>query len=252
MASPLRFGSFLTDHFAADIVSMRREREKAASEIVDDADPSTFGPSSAPPPAVGGSGVARAPKAPKLPSDLLPPPNDELPYASTEELDAVPPPPPPPPKVPALSKSGAAKVAELSKSGSRALPSGELKLKGPDVVKPAAKEPEVPPAPPAPPPGPSEVEAFEADVDVEVPEPPRSPLPPTPLPAPLGTAPLPPTEGPGSASVRAPASRSVAPRSMARARPALSPFTPLWYAAVFAGATAFGTMVFFVVRAIAG
>ena len=140
MASPLGFGAFLTEHFAEDIVSLRRAREKAAAEIVDDADPSTFGPSSAPPPPNGARAVS-APKPPKVPKDWMPPPPDELPYARTEELDALPPPPPPPKvaalsksgaqkpkgdasettasgahKVPALSKSGAAKLAELTKS----------------------------------------------------------------------------------------------------------------------------------------
>jgi serine/threonine protein kinase len=136
MASPLRFGAFLTEHFAEDIVSLRRARETAAAEIVDDADPSTFGPSSSPPPA-NGSRAASAPKPPKVPRDWMPPPPDELPYARTEELDALPP-PPPPPKVAALSKSGAQKpkgdaaAGETTTSGSHKVPalskSGAAKL----------------------------------------------------------------------------------------------------------------------------
>ena len=155
MASPLRFGSFLTEHFAADIVSLRREREKAAAEIVDDADPSTFGPSSSPPPSNGAREVP-VPKPPKVP--WLPPPPDALAYARTEELDALPAAPPPPPrvavspksatsksgahdgeatqsgahKVPALSKSGAEKLAELTRSDvARAAKVDAVKAKGP-------------------------------------------------------------------------------------------------------------------------
>lgn len=71
MASPLRLGSFLTDHFAEDIVSLRRTREKAAESLDDGADWSTFGPSSAPPPAANAEDIA-IPKAPKVPLDAFP------------------------------------------------------------------------------------------------------------------------------------------------------------------------------------
>ena len=47
-ASPLRFGSFLSDHFADAIVGVRRERERAASQIEMD-EAASFGPASAPP-----------------------------------------------------------------------------------------------------------------------------------------------------------------------------------------------------------
>lgn len=70
MASPLRFGSFLADHFADAIVRLRREREKAADAIADGADPDTFGPSSAPPPAQGsGAGTITVPAPAALPRE---------------------------------------------------------------------------------------------------------------------------------------------------------------------------------------
>lgn len=47
-ASPLRFGSFLSDHFADEIVGVRRERELAADQIEMD-EAGSFGPASAPP-----------------------------------------------------------------------------------------------------------------------------------------------------------------------------------------------------------
>jgi hypothetical protein len=34
MASQLRFGTFLTDHFAEEIVALRRERERAAEQVL--------------------------------------------------------------------------------------------------------------------------------------------------------------------------------------------------------------------------
>ena len=72
MASPLRFGAFLTDHFAADIVSMRRERERVAQRLDEEADWSAFGPSSAPPPpSAEAPSVMEVPKAPGLPREAL-------------------------------------------------------------------------------------------------------------------------------------------------------------------------------------
>lgn len=69
MASPLRFGSFLADHFADALVTMRREREKSADQL-DDV-PTEFGPSSAPPPAdVTPIAPPVVPPAPPVPSDL--------------------------------------------------------------------------------------------------------------------------------------------------------------------------------------
>lgn len=89
MASPLRFGAFLTEHFAAEIVSLRRARERAAGEIVGDADPSTFGPSSTPPPAREDHAErARALCPPSVPSDLVST-MDESSHARTEALDVV-------------------------------------------------------------------------------------------------------------------------------------------------------------------
>lgn len=81
MASPLRFGSFLTERFADEIVSLRRERERlAVAEVQDGADPSTFGPSSVPPPMDG-------PATEKMPGLLGAPEG-----APTEKLPRVPPP----------------------------------------------------------------------------------------------------------------------------------------------------------------
>ena len=67
MASPLRFGSFLEEHFAEEIVTVRRAREKAADQLSDA--PKDFGPSSAPPPAMRAKPVA-VPAAPPVPSEL--------------------------------------------------------------------------------------------------------------------------------------------------------------------------------------
>ncbi len=53
MASSLRFGSFLADHFADAIVRLRRAREKAADALVGGADLDTLGPSLVPPLDVG-------------------------------------------------------------------------------------------------------------------------------------------------------------------------------------------------------
>lgn len=69
-ASPLRFGAFLTDHFAEDILVMRRERERSADQIDADADPASFGPSSAPPPADDAAAVF-VPRAPAVPKEAL-------------------------------------------------------------------------------------------------------------------------------------------------------------------------------------
>jgi serine/threonine-protein kinase len=281
MASPLRFGAFLTEHFAEDIVSLRRARELAAAEIVDDADPSTFGPSSAPPPPNGARAVS-APKPPKVPKDWMPPPPDELPYARTEELDALPPPPPPPKvaalsksgaqkpakgetasettasgahKVPALSKSGAAKLAELTKSDA-------ARAAKVDAVKAKAE-----------PPTPSSSATSSSATSSGVPTTPST----TPSVTPVSTAS--PSVTPVSTaspsvtpiSTAAPLTSSSGPRSIsvdlaldsgARATPsarvatakapgAFEPFSPVWLALVACGAVAFGVVVYFVVGALA-
>ena len=66
MASPLRLGSFLSDHFAEEIVSTRREREKLAASI----ETTEHGPSSAPPPGLGAADV-QVPPPPAVPPELL-------------------------------------------------------------------------------------------------------------------------------------------------------------------------------------
>ncbi len=69
MASPLRLGTFLTDHFAEEIVSTRRAREASAKSLPD-ADPKSYGPSSAPPPSGAASDV-KMPPPPAVPPELF-------------------------------------------------------------------------------------------------------------------------------------------------------------------------------------
>lgn len=70
-ASPLRFGSFLSDHFAEEIVGVRRERELAADQIeMEKAE--SFGPASAPPGSMAPEPV-NVPALPELSPDLSPP-----------------------------------------------------------------------------------------------------------------------------------------------------------------------------------
>ncbi len=77
MASPLRFGSFLADHFASDIVTLRREREKAADQLSSDA-PTEFGPSSAPPGATQTAPIVVPPPA-AIPIEAVELVDDEAP-----------------------------------------------------------------------------------------------------------------------------------------------------------------------------
>ncbi|MFK8004576.1 MAG: serine/threonine-protein kinase [Polyangiales bacterium] len=70
-ASPLRFGSFLSDHFADEIVGVRRERELAADQIeMEKAE--SFGPASAPPGSTAPEPV-NVPALPALSPELSPP-----------------------------------------------------------------------------------------------------------------------------------------------------------------------------------
>ncbi len=237
MASPLRFGAFLTEHFAAEIVSLRRARERAAGEIVGDADPSTFGPSSTPPPArEDHEEPARVLGPPRMPSDLVPT-MDELAHARTEGLDAVtsseasshrqgsalvPPEPSTsgetPDGAPGLAVSG----TELSATARHTKPRRESAALGLAEVPSRAVSVES-----------ARVEAARVEsASVE-------------------------TASVESASVETASVESARvgpadePVSAVSARPALVPFTPSWYALVVVGAVVFGGLVYLVVRAAA-
>lgn len=87
MASPLRFGAFLAEHFAEAIVRLRREREKAADALDDGSDPRTFGPSSSPPPAAENGELVHLPHAAGTPPEVRKPAqerNEPLPREVSE------------------------------------------------------------------------------------------------------------------------------------------------------------------------
>ena len=103
MASPMRFGNFLTEQFEEELVSVRRAREQAALsvtveepvEVIPDlgpAHPPMFLPSSSPPAAVESAAVPPIPPPPSLP---------ELPAV----VPSAAPPPPQPPAAPSKRPS---------------------------------------------------------------------------------------------------------------------------------------------------
>lgn len=59
-ASPLRFGAFLADNFAEQILAERKERERAAEAVEEALADAAFGPASVPPPAPDAKGAIDA------------------------------------------------------------------------------------------------------------------------------------------------------------------------------------------------
>ncbi|HJL05722.1 MAG TPA: serine/threonine-protein kinase [Polyangiaceae bacterium LLY-WYZ-15_(1-7)] len=246
MASPLRFGAFLTDHFADDIIGLRRAREKAAEDVVDDADPSDFGPSSAPPPA-GEVAEISAPPPAALPAEALaPPPSAAAPLA-----------PPPPPSTPepivaprvggsksakaeaprATSKATSPKAsADGAKAAAPHEPSEAESAKGSDAEAPGNEASEAPAA-----------EASAAEPDESAPRArgaAETSAKPERRKAREEEAPVAEPESPLGAP----------PPSMASSRPPpaspgpLTPFTGTWYALLAAAALAVGFAVYFLLR----